>query len=168
MITNKICLGFLAQCRRNEDFYKSIFWSDESTFTPNGVFNSRNNVYWTEKNSHVVRQGAFQYRWSINVWAGMIANQVVSVNRISNFLSLINANIFVNDFQIGPVFLPPRLNGENYLDFFENQLPVPFEDVPLHVRTQMIFQHYGASPHFRRTIRDFLLSKSESVEKSLI
>ncbi|EZA47969.1 hypothetical protein X777_14652, partial [Ooceraea biroi] len=74
------CEGFLAQCRRNVSFPDIILWTDESTFTPNGVFNCRNCLYSADENPHVVRQGAFQYRWSINVWAGIIGNQVVSLN----------------------------------------------------------------------------------------
>ncbi|KYN05077.1 hypothetical protein ALC62_04065 [Cyphomyrmex costatus] len=127
------CAGFLAQCRRNVDFPDSILWTDEATFTPNGVFNSHNHVYWGEENPHVVREGAFQHRWSINVWAGMIANQV-----------------------IGPFFLPPRLNGEIYADFLRNKLPVLLADVPLYVRAQMIYQQDGAPAHLHRDVRDVL------------
>ncbi|KYN06088.1 hypothetical protein ALC62_02971 [Cyphomyrmex costatus] len=71
--------GLLAQCRRNVLFPDRILWTDEATFTPNGVFNSRNNLYWAEENPHIIRQGAFQYRWSINVWAGVVANRIVSI-----------------------------------------------------------------------------------------
>ncbi|EZA56081.1 hypothetical protein X777_03191, partial [Ooceraea biroi] len=88
------CTRFLAQCRRNVSFPDIILWTDESTFTPNGVFNCRNFLYWADENPHVVRQGAFQYRWSINVWTGIIGNQV-----------------------IGPYFLPPRLTGDIYRNF---------------------------------------------------
>lgn len=74
-------VGFLAQCRRNIFFPEMILWTDEAIFTPNGIFNSRNFLYWSDENPHIVREGAFQYRWSINVWAGVIGNQVVSVNK---------------------------------------------------------------------------------------
>ncbi|KYQ47796.1 hypothetical protein ALC60_13171, partial [Trachymyrmex zeteki] len=59
-----------------------------------------------------------------------------------------NVNIFDNNFQIDPFFLPPRLNGEIYADFLQNELP--------HVRVQMIHQHDGAPAHFRRDVRDIL------------
>ncbi|EZA59595.1 hypothetical protein X777_00264 [Ooceraea biroi] len=124
---------FLAQCRRNVSFPDIILWTDESTFTPNGVFNCRNFLYWADENPHVVRQGAFQYRWSINVWAGIIGNQV-----------------------IGPYFLPPRLTGDIYRNFIMNKLPILFADVPLHIRRQLIFQHDGAPAHFSRQVREVL------------
>lgn len=76
--SDKSYAGFLAQCRRDLSFPDIILWTDEATFTPNGVFNSRNYLHWAEENPHVIREGAFQFRWSINVWAGMIGNQVVS------------------------------------------------------------------------------------------
>ncbi|KYN05955.1 hypothetical protein ALC62_03107 [Cyphomyrmex costatus] len=75
------CEGLLAQCRRNVLFPDRILWTDEATFTPNGVFNSRNNLFWAEENPHIIRQGGFQYRWSINVWAGVVADRIVSSKR---------------------------------------------------------------------------------------
>jgi len=38
---------------------------------------------------------------------------------------------------MGPYILPHRLNGENYLQFLVNTLPVLMEDVPLNVHAQM-------------------------------
>ncbi|EZA54488.1 hypothetical protein X777_05743, partial [Ooceraea biroi] len=38
------CEGFLAQCRRNVSFPDIILWTDESTFTSNGVFNYHNST----------------------------------------------------------------------------------------------------------------------------
>ncbi|XP_066600978.1 uncharacterized protein [Prorops nasuta] len=126
-------MRFLAQCRRNSQFPDRILWTDESTFTPNGVFNSKNYVHWATENPRAVRVGAFQFRWTINVWAGLIGDRV-----------------------IGPFFLPPRLNGEKYLQFVEEQLPQLLEDVPLFVRESMIFQHDGAPAHFHRNVRTIL------------
>lgn len=78
LIIDEIHTGFLAQCRRNDFFPDRILWSDEATFTPNGVFNSRNFLFWAEENPHAVRERVFQYRWAINVWAGIIADRIVS------------------------------------------------------------------------------------------
>ncbi|XP_066600983.1 histone-lysine N-methyltransferase SETMAR-like [Prorops nasuta] len=119
------CEGSLAQCCRDETFLDRILWTDESTFTPNGVFNRRNLEQWADENPHSVREGAFQYRYTINVWAGLVGNQ------------------------IGPVFLPPRLNGNVYAEFLENELGVLLENVPLKVQKEIIFQHDGAPAHYR-------------------
>ncbi|EFN86564.1 hypothetical protein EAI_07414, partial [Harpegnathos saltator] len=32
--------------------------------------------YWSDENPHVIHKGGFQYRWSINVCAEIIENQV--------------------------------------------------------------------------------------------
>lgn len=57
-------------------------------------------------------------------------------------------------FQIGPAYLPPRLNGELYLEFLQNQLPnliyppdIDIDDLPL-LRRNIIYQHDGAPAHF--------------------
>jgi len=62
-----------------------ILWTDEAIFTPNGVFNRRNFLFWAQENPRVIREDAFQYR-TINVWARIIGNRIVS----SMFMSLIN------------------------------------------------------------------------------
>lgn len=155
-------IGFLAQCRRNNFFPDRILWTDEATFTPNGVFNSRNHLFWAEENPHAVRVCRFQYRWAINVWAGVIGNQIVSNKFLFSkklkkfFLRNFNRFFIFGIFQIGPYFLPPRLNGETYHHFLQNELPALLEDVPLHVRAEIIFQHDGAPAHFSRQVRDFL------------
>ncbi|XP_070528284.1 uncharacterized protein [Cardiocondyla obscurior] len=121
---------FLAQCRQDETFPDNILWSDEAIFTPNGIFNSKNFIMWQHQNPHAVRQCAFQFRWKLNVWAGIIGNRV-----------------------IGPYFLPPRLDGERYAQFLENHLPILLEELPLQMRQTMIFQHDGAPPHYSRRAR---------------
>jgi len=47
---NKTRTGFLAQCQRDASF-PNFLWTDEATFTPNGIFNSRNNLFWHDENS---------------------------------------------------------------------------------------------------------------------
>ena len=55
---NKIFIdvsGLLAQHRRNASFLDYVLWSDEATFTPNGVFNSRNYLTWHFENPYAIR-----------------------------------------------------------------------------------------------------------------
>jgi len=72
------------------------------------------------------------------------------------FLSFSQHITYSNKFQIGPYFLPPRLNGETYADFLINQLPILLENVPLRARETLIFQHDGAPAHFSRRVREIL------------
>ncbi|XP_070526690.1 uncharacterized protein [Cardiocondyla obscurior] len=127
------CQGFLAQCRQNTTFPDNILWSDEALFTQNGIFNSRNTLYWVDHNPKLIREGSFQYRYSINVWAGILENQI-----------------------IGPYFLPARLTGLEYRNFIRTSLPVLLENVPLKTRRNIIFQHDGAPAHSCRAVREEL------------
>jgi len=52
--------------------------------------------------------------------------------------------------------LPPRLRGQTYADFLENNLPGLLEDVPLRLRETLIFQHDGAPAHYSRRVREIL------------
>ncbi|KYM80430.1 hypothetical protein ALC53_09121 [Atta colombica] len=57
---------------------------------------------------------------------------------------------------ISPHFLPPRLSAQAYGEFLENDLLVLFEDVPLHNRQTLIYQHDGAPAHFSRRTKQIL------------
>lgn len=64
----------------------------------------------------------------------------------------------VNFFQIGPVVLPARLNGENYLNFSREELPPLLDELglPEEIRNNLIFMQDGAPPHHAGIVRDFL------------
>ncbi|KAL6421073.1 hypothetical protein ACFW04_013597 [Cataglyphis niger] len=98
-----------------------------------------NYLLWAEENPRVIRQHAFQYRWTINVWTGIIANRIVN-NKFTNYRSL----------------FPPRLTGEVYTNYLEHQLPELLEGIPLCVRQQLILQHDKAPAHFLRQACNFL------------
>lgn len=116
------------------NFLRSILWTDESKFDREGIVNYHNAHHWApkEQNPHQKRPRAFQRRFSANVWAGVIGNRL-----------------------IGPHFLPDNLNGDNYLDFLQNDLPellaeVFDEDRPI------VFQQDGCPAHWRLSVRDHL------------
>lgn len=75
----------------------------------------------------------FQNQFSVNVWAGILENYL-----------------------IGPFFLPARLNGQSYLNFLQQELPLLLEDVPLALRNQIIFMHDDAPAHFSVIVRNYL------------
>jgi hypothetical protein len=80
-------------------------------FTWDGIFNFHNVHMWAHANPHVIRE-ARQTTFSINVWAGIVGDQL-----------------------IGPVRLPERLTGHTYREFLEQLtrdiLPDVLDDVPL-------------------------------------
>lgn len=115
------------------DFLKRVLFTDETTFTREGIVNKKNNHFWAQENPHEIRQQNFQMRFSVNIWAGI-----------------------VNDTLIGPYMLPNRLNRQTYLTFLRDVLPELLHNLPLEVRLNMWFQHDGAPPHFANEVRDFL------------
>lgn len=127
------CTWFLRQRVEIPGLEAMVLWSDEAGFGRDGVFNFHNEHYYDFENPHVIRQGRHQHQFSLNVWAGIVGNEL-----------------------IGPFFLPPRLNQQNYLNFLTNELPGLLEDVPLVLRRRMWFMHDGAPAHFALNVRQFL------------
>ncbi|KAG5339380.1 COX1 oxidase, partial [Acromyrmex heyeri] len=127
---NKICAGLLAQYRRNASFPDYILWTDEATFTPNGVFNSRNHLVWQFENPHTIRDGTFQYRWSINVWAGVLKDRVCR-NLISNnqIYSLITNHAFIIFSLINPHYILSLLSGAITILLTDRNLNISFFDL---------------------------------------
>lgn len=115
------------------EFLQRILWTDESTFTKDGVFNFHNEHEWAPENPHKTKKSSSQYKFSINISAGIVNNTL-----------------------IGPHVIEGNLNSESYLNFLQETLPDLLEDVPLAVRRSIIFQHDGAPPHFGRLVKNYL------------
>lgn len=82
--------------------------------------NFHNNQTWAEENPHAVIENNYQQQFSLNVWVGIVGDY------------------------IGPYFLPPRLNGQEYRHFLEFLLSELLENVPLEERGAMWLMHDGA------------------------
>lgn len=129
----RFCVNIRRRLARDLNFIRTILFTDESCFSRDGVFNYHNAHYWADANPRLIREGRFQHRFSVNVWAGIINNEL-----------------------IGPHILPVRLNGESYLNFLENVLSDYLENVPLRTRARMWYMLDGAPPHTARRVREFL------------
>lgn len=127
------CQWVMQQCALQPDFVGDVLFTDEATLSREGVFNAHNSHVWATDNPHATRPHAFQQRFCINVWAGI-----------------------VNDFLIGPYLLPTRLSGGSYLIFLKEVLPQLLHDVPIAIRNRMWFQHDGAPAHFSIDVRNYL------------
>lgn len=127
------CLWINRQLRRVPNFLERILWTDEATFTRAGYTNHRNDHQWLVENPHAVRPSSFQHEFKINLWAGMIDDRL-----------------------IGPIVLPPNLNGERFLAFLRNEFIEALEDIPLWNRVNIILQLDGAPAHFARSVRQHL------------
>jgi len=53
----------------------------------------------------------------------------------------------LNGYLIGPYFFQENVNGQSFLAFLRDELPLLFEDVNLNTRIRMWIQLDGALPH---------------------
>jgi hypothetical protein len=60
------------------------------------------------------------------------------------------------EFQVGPFEFPPRLNGEVYANFLNDELPDLLDDVSLQFLAHPCFQHDGAPVHYTRQAQQVL------------
>ena len=119
----------------NSNMIRNILFVDEAHFTRNGVNNTRNSHLWDRDNPHRTVESNYQHRFSVNVWCGVIGDQL-----------------------IGPCIFPQRLTGDIYANFLQEELPA-LENVPLQTRRQMYYQHDGVLPHFSQVVRQYLIHK---------
>lgn len=84
-----------------------ILWTDEALFTRVGVYNQNNEHWWLFRNPHAIKEDHHQVRFSANVWAGLVGDQIV-----------------------GPHFIEGRLTGGTYLDMLRNVIVGLLDDVP--------------------------------------
>jgi hypothetical protein len=116
--------------RLSTQFVPNILFTDEAGFTRDGIVNFHNTHVWVDDNPHTTVASRRQHRFSINVWEGIIGDELP-----------------------GPVVLANRLTGAIYHGFMVNGLPVLLEHVPLHHRQDMWLMHDGVPPHFLRIVR---------------
>lgn len=119
-----------------EHFLRNILWTDESKFDRDGITNYHNLHFWAPKagrNPKKLKETASQMRFSLNVWMGVVDNYLV-----------------------GPHFLPQNLNGQNYEEFLRNNLDDLLADVPEEIKNNLMFQHDGCPAHYRITVRQWL------------
>lgn len=116
-----------------------IIFSDEATFCLNGTVNRHNCRYWSAENPHWIQEVHTQRPQKVNVWAGLVGNNI-----------------------IGPFFIRENLNGNGYLNLLRNEVVpalatlFPIANIGDHPNAHFWFQQDGAPPHFARNVRDYL------------
>ena len=129
----RFCRWYLRKTAWDPNLQERILYSDEARFDQTGIFNNKNLHIWSDLNPHATWERGHQQRFGVNIWAGIVGNCL-----------------------IGPVVLPNRLTGQQYLNFLQTDLPALLEEVPFDHRAGMIYQHDGAPPHFFRPVREYL------------
>ncbi|CAK1590750.1 unnamed protein product [Parnassius mnemosyne] len=130
----RFCREMLRYHREDPQFFNKVLWTDESNFRRMGVFNIHNLHFYSRVNPHIIRNDRFQHLFGINMWAGIIGQQLVLHE------------------------MPARLNGALYLNFLQNNLNriLNEAEVPEARIAEMWLQHDGAPPHYARAVRDHL------------
>lgn len=123
----------IRKCTRDPNFLSRMLVTDESCFTRNGITNYRNTHTWDDENPHTTATTHYQHTFSLNVWCGLLGDNLV-----------------------GPFFLPPRLSGVSYLQFLQDNLPELLQDIPIANRQGMWFMHDGAPAHYSHIVTDYL------------
>lgn len=129
----EFCHNIQARLRDNPNLLNSIMFTDEATFTTNGMFNRKNKHYWATQNPHKIQAVKIQGRNSLNVWCGIMGDKV-----------------------IGPLIFQGSLTGQRYLEFLENQIEELLEEIPLAQYNNSIWHQDGAPAHNTIPVRDFL------------
>ncbi|GFY02421.1 DUF4817 domain-containing protein [Trichonephila clavipes] len=126
---------YLQQRIANPFFAASVLFTDEASFSREGIFNTHNSHSWAAANPHVTCTRAAQDRFLVKVWAGILGDHL-----------------------IGPYILPDRLTGPRYLIFLEQVLPELLDSahVTAATRTSMWFHQDGAPAHFNISVRNHL------------
>jgi hypothetical protein len=128
-----LCTWYRNRVLADNRFAMEILWTDEATFTRNGINNLYTEHIWAHVNSHASTVSRFQYQWRINVWAGIIGNRI-----------------------IGPTILPATLNAANYMELLRNYVETELEELPVRDYFNVIYLHDGAPAHYARDVQDYL------------
>lgn len=124
------CLWIQGNYLNNRDFLKKVIFTDEATFSTNGVVSSQNSRYWAVENPDWVINCKRQYSQKVNVWCGIF-----------------------NETIIGPFFFFQNINALHLRQFLNNDLWNAIVDFPLE---QLYFQLDGASIHNSVVVRAWM------------
>lgn len=106
----------------DRNFLKNILYTDEATFTTNGVVSSQNCRYWAGENPHWIINCKNQKCEKVNVWCGILNEEI-----------------------IGPFFFE-SLNAATFLNFLQTDFADVLYNMPLYTRS-LLFQLDGAPGH---------------------
>lgn len=73
----EFCLWAQGNYLNDANFLKKIIFSDEATFTTNGIVSSQNCRWWAQDNPNFVINCKRQYSQKINVWCGIFNETVI-------------------------------------------------------------------------------------------
>ena len=129
----EFCEEMMARIVEDPNFASNIVFSDEATFQLNGTLNRHNCRYWAEQNPNWMWEDKTQYPQKLNVWAGIL-----------------------NDQLIGPFFIEGNLTAAKYEDMLRTQIVPRIIEVTGANFEHTWFQQDGAAAHYGRNVRQYL------------
>lgn len=127
------CAWYQGMLEENRNFSRNVLFSDEATFSSNGVVSSQNCRWWADHNPNFIIEAKDQYSFKVNVWCGIL-----------------------NDRLVGPFFFRQNLNSERYLTFLKTEISSFVDNLPLRQSISLFFQQDGASIHSTRAVQRWL------------
>ncbi|GFQ86200.1 transposable element Tcb1 transposase [Trichonephila clavata] len=118
-------------------FPASVLFTDDASFSHEGLFNVYSLHVWAYNNPHSTRSHTGQHCFAVNVWAGII-----------------------DDCLLEPYLLSLLLDSQKYQFFLETVLPTLLGCVLAHIRQDMLFQSDGALAHSTIVVHvcDYIIS----------
>lgn len=130
---SEFCFMVQGEIEIDRTFPRKILFTDEATFTTNGVVSSQNCRWWSTGNPKFRINCKNQYSRKINVWCGILNRKI-----------------------IGPYILRQSLNSERYLEFLNMELENEFDMLPLATRNSLWFMQDVAPAHSARVVVEYL------------
>lgn len=121
---------------RDPDFLNRVCFTDESTFHLTGYVNRHNCRYWCQKNPNEHREAHTQRPKKLNVWAGILKDEI-----------------------IGPFFIDGNLDGPKYILLLHNDIVPAMRASAARQNIQwndVYFQQDGAPAHYAVLVRTYL------------
>lgn len=117
----------MARIESNENFIKNVIFSDEATFMLNGYLNRHNCRFCEDESLDRMQETHTQYSEKINVWVGIVNNQIFR-----------------------PLFIIENLICNNYHQLLVNEI-VPVIEGRREENQYIWFQQDGAPPIMKET-----------------
>ena len=119
----QFCETILIRTQEDPNFLRKIIWTDEAKFSREGIFNRKNEHFWSDQNPNFVKEMGFQEKFSFNVFCLLKYNNIT-------FL----------------IYDEP-LNSDKYLQILRTVVNQFLENLPLEEYRTCWFQLDGAPAH---------------------
>lgn len=129
----EFCERVMEKANNDENFIRNIVFSDESTFPLHGRHNPSVVRYWSRENLHRFFTLRTQYPQKVNVWGGMLGDNM-----------------------IGPFFIEGTLTGPKYLRLLQQQIVPEVRRIAGPRFDDVWFQQDGCPAHNTILVQEYL------------